>query len=182
MAPKRKRNTVQALPVLDGKEAQRASPSDGVAIPGTSDAETAETAYEPSGEDEDEFVPEVKIGKRGKAKAKAPPKKQKDAAKNDPGEENVPLVRPPAFNSSYVPIPFKGRIGYVCIIPQALPPACVRADGEIKRLASTPTCAPAFRPYSALVLAASTPFSSKAHGPHLASPTCSRSDCRTRGT
>jgi hypothetical protein len=115
MAPKRKRNNnIGTLPAVlggGGEEARLGSPSDEVA---TSDVETA---YEPSNEEEEggeEFVPG---GKRGKVQKAAHKKKKKTgpAEKKKPNteEENVLRIRPPAFNSDYVPVPFKGRLGYV---------------------------------------------------------------------
>ncbi|KAA8896881.1 UV-endonuclease UvdE-domain-containing protein [Sphaerosporella brunnea] len=120
MAQKRKRDAVQApvIGIVDGHEARLGSPGDedGVSITSSSSSE----AYEPpEQEDEDGFAPagiEGGGGCNGGKKASVPRKKKasKSVAKKTP-EEDTPRVRPPAFNSSYVPLPFKGRIGYACL-------------------------------------------------------------------
>jgi hypothetical protein len=113
MAPKRKRINVGAIPeVLGGEEARLRSPFD---ISATSDIEKA---YEPPGEGGGyNYFPG---GKRGIANntAAAPKRKKKTgpAEKKNKPEEDTPRIRPPVSDSDYVPVPFKGRLGYVRIV------------------------------------------------------------------
>lgn len=122
MVSKRKRSTVAAASspmVVGGEDALQASPSDiteEILTPGF-DAESSEVGYVEEGG----FKPEQKRKTKGKAKAKTKTKatakaKAKAAPKiKKENEDEAPRLREPATNSDYVPIPWKGRLGYVYI-------------------------------------------------------------------
>ena len=110
--------------IEDGKDALRASP----------DAEQREVEHAKSKkpkraaskkvqveqEDAEEVIEELP---KAKAPSKAAPKpavKQDDATDRDdpeadPEELQAALARPPPVNSSYLPLPWKGRLGYACL-------------------------------------------------------------------
>jgi hypothetical protein len=105
--------------VVGGEDALQASPSDiteEILTPGF-DAESSEVGYVEVGG----FKPEQKRKTKGKAKAKTKTKatakaKAKAAPKiKKENEDEAPRLREPATNSDYVPIPWKGRLGYVYI-------------------------------------------------------------------
>lgn len=93
---------------------------DALADPGDVDPDCGSDYFEPTGNsEEDEYLP-VTSTKASKVLRK-PPKK---GAKSKPcktgaceGGDEPPAEREPQFDSDYVPIPFKGRLGYVRFSP-----------------------------------------------------------------
>ena len=80
---------------------------------GTDDVDASRSSeFSPSpGEDED-YIP-IKPKKAATALRKKKPAKKAAGPKKPPTAEDIPLERPPETNSDYVPIPFKGRLGFV---------------------------------------------------------------------
>ena len=99
--------------IEDGKSALRSSP-DAEAISTGGKGKRAKRVVEPA-------TPKVKQEpKSDQSELKATPKstydpEAEDEEEADPQEIQEALSRPPAVNSSYLPLPWKGRLGYACL-------------------------------------------------------------------
>lgn len=91
-----------------------------------------------------------KKGKRGRGSRKDGDEAGEKGEEEEEGGEEAPAIREPAVNSDYVPIPWKGRIGYVRHPPRHISDP---STDSVRRRVSIRTCAPASRPYSALARA-----------------------------
>jgi len=117
MPPKRKAAAIAAMTESDGDES---GSSDGF-VPRDSESEEFDLEAELGVK---KAKPKGKTAKKKAAKKdgeegekKKPVAKRKRAKEKVPEEGEEPRVRPPEFNSYYVPVPFKGRIGYVRPLP-----------------------------------------------------------------
>jgi UV DNA damage endonuclease len=110
-------NPDQNPDILDAQEALRASP-DSVSSLSDVPSEQLQTASTP--------VKKAVVSRAGTAAKTAKAQKRSaadeiaDPEADDPEGEAVEdiqaaALRPPAVNSSYLPLPWKGRLGYVCI-------------------------------------------------------------------
>ena len=125
--------------VLDGKQALRASPDADAkdekfaldAVPVGEETKRGPATPKPkvrptSPSSSSELSDLSDVGRRVAPKVKAPPKKATNAPPTDPeadeGEEPedeeeviAALSRPPPVDSDYLPLPWKGRLGYACL-------------------------------------------------------------------
>lgn len=143
--PRSKPNVIDANPdtnkeVLDGQEALRASPDaqgenetfredritkkkagETMADPTTSNPTTTNVSPD-SSLSELSDTPDIPVSqpkdKINAAKSSVPfldPEADTDDLDADPEELSAALSRPPPINSSYLPLPWKGRLGYACL-------------------------------------------------------------------
>ena len=131
--------------ILDGLDARRASPdSDSPpAEPRTNTKRPRKTNATPPSK-----TTSAKKGAAVKVEVVAEPEADEEADLDEAEDVQAAASRPPAVNSDYLPLPWKGRLGYVRDCPGRMMPLT-------SRLASAPICALPTHPSSARVRAAS---------------------------
>ncbi|KAK5445114.1 UV-damage endonuclease [Exophiala xenobiotica] len=109
-------NPVTNDKIKDGKDALRASPDAEEPSAGRKKRKTAAIKVKKEAEDvevEEPATPIKKAVKQDDADREDPEAEGEEDA--DPEELKEALSRPPPVNSSYLPLPWKGRIGYACL-------------------------------------------------------------------
>ncbi|KAI5858047.1 UV-endonuclease UvdE-domain-containing protein [Tricharina praecox] len=129
MPPKRKAAAAVVAAVIesDVSEGGEGGDSDGF-VPEESESEDSQPEMEVEVDGGKNVKPKGKATKKkapkaakengdgeGEGEEKKKPAAKRKPVKKEPEEDDEPRVRAPEFNSSYVPIPFKGRIGYACL-------------------------------------------------------------------